>query len=148
MRYMTRLTGQFARFVICGIINTLVTYLIYLGCLYRVTYAIAYTISFVSGIFISYYLNSRYAFRQELSWRKALKYPVVYLAQYLLGIGSLYLLVELIGVSQVIAPVFVVLITVPATFFLSRRVIIGGTVSEEVRYGQNKETNSQQGEPR
>lgn len=147
MRYMTRLTGQFARFVICGIINTLVTYLIYLGCLYRVSYAIAYTISFVSGIFISYYLNSRYAFRQEMSWRKALKYPAVYLAQYLLGIGSLYLLVELIGVSKVIAPVFVVLITVPATFLLSRRVITGGEAAEEA-YGQDQKTSSEEGDLR
>jgi len=126
MRYMTRLTGQFARFVICGVINTLTTYLIYLICLYAVRYSMAYTLSFASGIFISYYLNSRYVFREELSWRKALKYPLVYLVQYLLGISSLYLLVELAGVSEVIAPIFVVLITVPVTFLLSRRIIAGG----------------------
>lgn len=125
MKYMTRLTGQFTRFVICGFINTLATYLIYLACLYIVRYSMAYTFSFVSGIFISYYLNSRFVFREELSWRKAIKYPLVYLVQYLLGITSLYLLVELARVSEVIAPIFVVLITVPVTFLLSRRVIAG-----------------------
>jgi len=143
MRYMTRLTGQFARFVICGIINTLTTYLVYLACLYIVRYSMAYTLSFASGIFISYYLNSRYVFYEKLSWRKALKYPLVYLVQYLLGITSLYLLVELAGVSEVIAPIFVVLITVPVTFLLSRRVIAGSAGGRKKR-GEKRETVGEQ----
>lgn len=125
---------EFMRFVICGIINTLITFLIYLGCLYMVGYSLAYTFSFICGIFISYYLNSRYVFQKALSWRRALQYPLVYLAQYVLGISSLYLLVEILDLSEIVAPVFVVLITVPATFLLSRRVI--GRKGKETSQGE------------
>lgn len=120
---MINSASEFIRFIICGIINTLLTYLIYLGGLCMVGYSLAYTFSFICGIFISYYLNSRFVFQKALSWRKALQYPLVYLLQYVLGISSLYLLVEILGLSEIIAPVIVVFITVPATFLLSRRVI-------------------------
>ena len=118
---------QFARFLISGGINTGLTYLIYVGLVLFLAYPVAYTITTILGVFISYLLNAIFVFRRKLSLSAALRYPVVYVVQYLLGLLLLYLLVEVAHLSKFIAPLFIVLVTVPITYFLSRTVIQRGS---------------------
>ena len=114
---------EFIRFIFFGGVNTLLGYLIYAILLLFFTYPISYTVSYVLGIFVSYYLNSKFVFNGGLSLKKAFQYPLVYLVQYLLGILFLYVLVEIVSVHKLIAPGFVVLLTVPVTYSLSRLII-------------------------
>ena len=116
---------EFAAFLFFGAVNTILGYGIYLLLLPFVAYPTAYSLSYAAGIFISYYLNARFVFREKLRLSKALQYPVVYLVQYLLGLGLLYLLVEVAHMTTFIAPIVIVLITVPCTYLLSRYVIKG-----------------------
>jgi putative flippase GtrA len=122
MRFINR---EFYRFVFWGGINTLAGYLIYALLLQFVPYLVAYSIAFIISIVVSYFLNSKWVFKQELKLSKALKYPLVYLTQYLLGAISLYLLVRVLRVDKLLAPALVVVLTIPATFFLSRRILRG-----------------------
>ena len=108
-----------------GGINSGLTYGLYLLLLLMMRYPFAYTGSYVAGIFLSYYLNARFVFRERLSLSKALKYPSVYLLQYVLGFALLYVLIESLHVNKKIAPLVVVVITVPATFLMSRYIIRG-----------------------
>lgn len=121
MRFINR---EFYRFIFWGGINTLAGYLIYVLLLRFLPYLVSYSIAFVLSIFISYFLNSRFVFKQELKLGKAVKYPLVYLAQYLLGTVSLYLLVQIFKVNKLLAPALVVLVTIPVTYFLSRRIVV------------------------
>ena len=130
---------EFIRFVLVGGINTLVTYLIYVSLLFVLTYPVAYSVTFVLGVFISYFLNARLVFRQRLSLVVALQYPVVYLAQYLLGLTLLYVLVEWGRMSEYVAPVLIVFVSVPITYILSRRVIGRGSL------GENRDKGGQRG---
>ena len=91
---------EVVRFVICGVINTGVTFLMYLWLLWLTSYAIAYTLSYVAGIFLSYWLNTKFVFREPLSISRAHQYPIVYLVQYLLGMAFLFLLVEVVNLSE------------------------------------------------
>ena len=113
----------FSRFVVAGAINTALTYLIYVLLALILPYAVAYTITTVLGIFISYFLNARFVFRRKLSFVVAVQYPAVYVTQYLLGLLLLYLLVEKARLSKFLAPILIVAATVPVTFLLSRLVI-------------------------
>ena len=108
-----------------GGVNSGLTYGLYLLLLLVGGYAFAYTCSYVAGIFLSYYLNARFVFRERLSIAKALKYPTVYLVQYLLGLVLLYFLIETFHVNKKIAPLIIVVVTIPATFVLSRYIIRG-----------------------
>ena len=117
--------AEFFLFVLIGGINTGLTYGLYLLLLLCMRYPLAYSGSYVAGIFLSYYLNARFVFRERLSLAKALKYPSVYLVQYFLGLGLLYVLIETLHLNKQTAPLAVVLITVPATFVLSRYIIRG-----------------------
>lgn len=114
---------EFAVFIIFGAINTLLSYVVYLLALLMVSYPLAYTASSVSGIFISYFLNATFVFKERLRLSRALQYPVVYLVQYLVGIGLLCLFVEVAHLSKFIAPFAVVILTIPVTYQLSRYVI-------------------------
>jgi putative flippase GtrA len=114
-----------AAFVFFGAVRTVLGYGIYLLLVLFLAYPTAYTVSYASGIFISYYLNARFVFREKFRLSKALQFPIVYLTQYLIGLGSLYLLIEVAHVSKFFAPIVVVIITVPCTYLLSRYVIKG-----------------------
>ncbi len=116
---------EFVVFVFFGTVNTLLTYGIYLVLVLFIAYPVAYSVSYVSGVFISYYLNARFVFKEKLRLSKAMQYPIVYLAQYLIGLGALYLLIELAHVSKFFAAIVIVVITVPCTYLLSRYVIKG-----------------------
>ena len=111
---------ELVRFVIAGALNTAATYLIYLALLYVVPYVAAYTISYVSGVVISCCLNAWFVFRRKITLAVALPYPAVYVLQYVLGLALLTLLVGRMGVDRRIAPVLVILCTVPITFLLTR----------------------------
>ena len=122
----SRLTGrrrEIALFLIFGALNTLISYAIYLTLLAFSSYMIAYTVSHVSGIFVSYFLNTRFVFRETLRLSRALQYPIVYFVQYLVGLVLMYVLVELLHVSAYLAPFAVVALTLPVTYSLSRYVI-------------------------
>ena len=119
------LVGSPLRFAVSGLINVVLSYCVYLLLLNYFSYPVSYTVSYIAGIIISYLLHSKLVFKQPLSLGKALQYPLVYLVQYLLGLVLMFLLVQVVGLSQKLAPVFVLLVTVPVTYFLSRRVIAG-----------------------
>jgi len=117
---------KFSRFVVVGAVNTLLSYVIYIAALQISSYQVAYSAAYFLGILISYYLNTVFVFKCSLSLGKAFKYPVVYIVQYLLGIFLLIVLVEWLDVDVHFAPIAVIVLTIPVTYYLSRRIIEGG----------------------
>ncbi len=117
------ISGETARFLIAGGINTGVTYLIYL-----VAYWIggsplwAFNIAFVCGILLSYALHLKVTFRASHTHRKLVKYPLAYLVQYILGVGFLELWLWL-GIPAEIAGLLTVPILVPVTFVMTRYIL-------------------------
>lgn len=117
--------AEFIRFVILGGVNTVLTNVFYMLLLFVLPYAVSFTVSYVAGIGLSYYLNSVFVFRKPMEWRKALQFPVVYIVQYVIGLGLMFVLIEWAGVNEVLAPWLVVLLTLPITFLMSRLIIKG-----------------------
>ena len=112
----------FARFLISGLLNTGITYLLYLGFLQIVSYRMAYTGAFVLGVFISYGLNAIFVFKAGISIGSMVRFPLIYLVQYVLGLVLIATLVELLAIAAWVAPIFAMLVTVPLTFALSRMI--------------------------
>lgn len=125
---LTRLSKKFSdpeffRFLAVGAFNTAAGYVLYLGLLQVFGYRVAYSIAFVLGVLVSYALNTRYVFRQPFSFSKLLQFPLVYVVQYALGIALLFVLVEVLSIPAFVAPLIVVVVSVPVTFVLSRKII-------------------------
>jgi len=122
--YFKKLTKKsFIKFIIVGIFNTFLTYCLYIVLLYILSYKIAYTMSYLLGIWISYFLNSFFVFKANINFKKFLKYPIVYIVQYILNIIFLYIFVELLNINDKIAPIILIVISIPVTFTLSKIIL-------------------------
>jgi len=117
---------QFARFIVSGAINTGITYGLYLLLLPLFGYLPAYSAAYVAGILLSFWLNSVFVFRQQMSWRGLVRFPLVYVVQYALTAMLLWLLVDTLGISERIALLAAIAVTVPVTFLAARLAILPG----------------------
>jgi putative flippase GtrA len=108
------------KFLIGGSINTVFTYIVYFGLQVLMPYQVAYALAFALGIVFSFWFNSTIVFNTPVSWKSFFAFPLVYLAQYLLSAALLGFFVEHIGLNQRIAPLVVIIITIPITFVLTR----------------------------
>ena len=117
---------EFFRFLIGGALNTIVGYGGYLLLLRWLQYAIAYTLAYIISVAISYLFSALVVFRRPLKLRAALRYPLVYFVQFLIGFCLLKIMIELLHVSTWFAPLLVSLLTIPVTFYLSRIIVRAG----------------------
>ncbi|NWF34647.1 GtrA family protein [Stenotrophomonas sp. SAM-B] len=105
-----------------GGFNTAVTYAAYLFLLQVAEYKLAYTISYLGGLVIAFTLNRLFVFRAHRGWKSIVLFPLVYAAQYLLGLAVAIVWVETLSLPPAVAPIAAIIITVPVTFILSRAV--------------------------
>lgn len=118
-----KIHGEFLRFLIVGGAQTALSYGIFLSFNLFLPYPIAYSIAYGCGIVISYFLNVLFVFREKVSLASFLKFPLVYLVQYLLGLALLSLFVDQLGLAPALAMLGVIAITVPVTFLTSRFIL-------------------------
>lgn len=114
---------QFIKFGIVGVSNTLITLVTYYILIYMgVDYIMANAIGFVLGTINAYYWNNKYVFRktQQGNIKPFLKSFTGYGMTFLLGTICLVLLVQVVGVSEFIAPIINLLITIPINFFINK----------------------------
>lgn len=114
---------EFIRFIIIGCINTGAGYVLYLAFIQAMAYLYAYSLSFALSIVISYLLNACVVFNERLSFKKFLAFPLVYLVQYLSGLVLMSLAIEQLSVPVRLAPLLVVIVTLPVTFLLARFIV-------------------------
>lgn len=120
---MRFIKSEFSRFLFFGIVNSGLTFGIYALALGFLPYSLAYTLAYVSGIFISLYLNARFVFHAHIDLKKVIQYPFVYVVQYSLGLIALYVFVEMLSINKLVASVLTMLVTVPVTYLLSRFIL-------------------------
>lgn len=119
-----KLYSQFARFLVSGGLNTVLTYGFYLLLLQAMSYWAAYSVSFVTGIGLAYFLNRVFVFQQHrgaISW---FGLPVIYGIQYGAGVALLWIWVSVLGFDARVGPLAVIALTMPLTFFLMRMAFV------------------------
>ncbi len=114
---------QLIKFGCVGISNNLIFFAIYYICLaFNVNYLtaniFAYSISSLSG----YILNKIWVFRRnkEKTSRKIVKYYIIYGSAFLINVLSMYILVDILVISAIVAPIITMCITVPYNFVLNK----------------------------
>ena len=114
---------EIARFLLAGTATTVFSYAIYLALLILLPYMVAYVISYAAGIIFSYFINTYFVFRQRFSWKSFFQFPLVYAAQLVINLLVLWLAVDKYGIKQEFAPLIAIVVSIPATYFLSRAII-------------------------
>lgn len=115
--------AEAGRFLLAGAANTAATYLIYLMLLPVLGYVAAYSTCYVAGILFSYALNTVFVFRTAPTARSVLLFPLVYVVQYLVGLGVLDGSIRYLGVPRPAALAVSIAVTIPLTFILARAVL-------------------------
>lgn len=118
-------TSEILRFLSAGAINTALTYGIYLALLTSIRYEAAYAVAFVIGVAMNYLISSLFVFKRAINWRAAFAFPLVYVVQLALGSVLLILLVEYLSIAESLAPLLVIILTLPITYLLARIIIVG-----------------------
>lgn len=119
-----KLINQFIKFGLVGVINTLLSLFIYYILIhFNVHYIIANLIGFILSVLNSFFLNNKYVFtnnKKDKILKKLFKVYLSYGTTLLFGTLLLSLQVELLGVSELIAPVINLFFTIPLNFLLNR----------------------------
>jgi hypothetical protein len=111
---------EFLRFLICGFTTTVFSYLLYIILLFAIDYKYAYTLSFIFSILFSYFINTYVVFRKKFDRKKLIKFPLLYIIQYLLGLMLTIWFVSYCNFSAYLAPLIVVILTIPLNFIIVR----------------------------
>lgn len=111
---------SFARFLVSGGVNTVLTYGTYLLLLKLFSYKIAYTISYLGGILLAFVLSRYFVFKSHRGAKSVILFPFIYVIQYVLSIVIIWTWVEKLGLNAAIAPLISITLTIPVTFLLSK----------------------------
>lgn len=114
---------HYTLFIAGGVMNTAISYSVFLSANLLISYQVAYLIAYATGMVFSYVYNSCVVFNIRLSFGGLTAWPLVYLLQYLAGAILLGLLVEWAGIAEILAPLIVTAATVPITYMASKFVL-------------------------
>ena len=113
---------QFIKFAIVGLSNTAISLVVYYALLWLGSnYFIANTVAWIVSVFNAFYWNNKYVFKNGNSYIKALiRTYMSYGVSFLLGSTILVILIEYFGVSEKLAPILVLVITIPLNFIMNK----------------------------
>ena len=112
---------QAVKFGVVGVSNNMIYLLFYYGLIFfGVHYIISNTAGFVVSVLNAYIWNSKFVFKKTSkgSVIPLVKTFITYGGTFLLGTTLLYLMVHYIGISEKIAPLINLCITVPINFVI------------------------------
>lgn len=113
---------QFIKFSIVGFSNTVISLFVYYVLLWlECNYLIANAMSWIVSVFNAFYWNNKYVFKNENTWIKALiRTYISYGCSFILGSLMLIVLIEFFKVSDIIAPLIILVITIPLNFLMNK----------------------------
>lgn len=123
MRRHLPLAKQFIKFGLVGLSNTAISMSLYYALVYLgVNYLVANLIGFMISVLNSYYWNNRYVFNktEEGHLKPIIKTYLAYGSTLLLSTFLLYVMVQQLGISQWIAPLLNLAITIPINFLINK----------------------------
>lgn len=122
-----KLLIQFIKFGLVGVSNTLISLLVYYILVYfKCNYIVANTLGFIISVINAYYWNNKYVFKkntgrkEEKTYKKIIKVYVSYGVTFLLSTLLLYLMVDCFKISEYIAPIINLCVTVPLNFIFNK----------------------------
>lgn len=125
MDKMLKVLEQFMKFGLVGISNTIISMGIYYVFIYinRDLYLLGNTLGFIVSVLNSYYWNNKFVFkkdRKENHLKSLIKTYLSYGSTFILGTILLFVMVQILGISEVIAPIMNLIITIPINFILNK----------------------------
>ena len=116
----TLFSKQFIVFVIIGVINT------FNSTIFSYIYSIflnenmAFIVGYISGLLISYILNSFITFNEKLTFQRFIRFVISYIPNFIIQNIVVIIVFNIIGLNKLIAYLLAAIIGVPITFMLMK----------------------------
>lgn len=119
-----RFNNEFTRFILTGLLNTLNYYVIYtILLLTGLPYILSHLGGFILAFIISYFLNCHFVYRVRPTWSRFLKFPLTQVVNMGMQTILLFVFVDIFNWYEMIAPLPVLIVTVPVTYTITRWVL-------------------------
>jgi putative flippase GtrA len=119
-----RFAVQFLKFGVVGLSNTLISLAIYYIFIYinKDWYVLGNVVGWVVSVANSFFLNRKFVFKdsKESILKTLLKTYLSYGGSFLLSTLFLFVQVEWLGVSEIIAPIINLIVTIPLNFLINK----------------------------
>lgn len=111
---------DFIRFVIVGVIATIIHYGVYFLCLTLIkTISISYSLGYLISLAFNFYLTHRYTFKVNMNLKRSIGFLSSHAINY--GLHIVFLNIYLyLGFSKLTAPIPVYMTVVPINFLILR----------------------------
>jgi putative flippase GtrA len=112
------LNKEFILFIIIGVINT------FNGVVFSFIYSsllnenLAFVLGYISGLAISYILNSYITFKEKLAFTKFIKFAISYIPNFIIQNIVVIITFNILGLHKLIAYCLAAIIGIPVTFIL------------------------------
>ncbi|MGG7059382.1 GtrA family protein [Clostridium nigeriense] len=112
------LNKEFILFIIIGVINT------FNGVVFSFIYSsllnenIAFILGYISGLAVSYILNSYITFKEKLAFAKFIKFAISYIPNFIIQNIVVIITFNILGLHKLIAYCLAAIIGIPVTFIL------------------------------
>lgn len=114
----------FIKFCLVGLVNTSVSYVVYLGLRLVMAYMVAFVLGWVVGVVVSFLLNCYFTYRVKPTWRGFLLFPLSSIPNIVLSSAGVLLMVEVFGWDQRIAPLIATVLAVPVSYAIARTILV------------------------
>lgn len=118
---------QFLKFCAVGLTNTIIGYVVYSACVYfGMHYLLANVVGFIVSVINAFYWSNKYVFKKESNeyrnnYTSFIKTILSYASTgIILNSIMLWLLIDEIHISEYIAPIIILLITVPTNYIMNK----------------------------
>ena len=114
----TFINKEFILFIIIGVINT------FNGVVFSFIYSsllnenLAFVLGYISGLVVSYILNSYITFKEKLSFTKFIKFGISYIPNFIIQNVVVIITFNILGLHKLIAYCLAAIIGIPVTFLL------------------------------
>lgn len=111
---------EFIMFIIIGVINT------FNGTIFSYIYSIflnenmAFVLGYISGLLISYILNSLITFKENLAFKQFIRFIISYIPNFIIQNIVVITVFNIMGLNKVIAYSLAAIIGVPITFIFMK----------------------------
>lgn len=122
-----RSVRQFLKFGIVGFSNTIIAYVVYsLGIYWGLHYLLANAFAFLISVLNAYFWSDRYVFKKKDNEERN---TILTLIKTIIAYGStgillasllLYIYIDKFGVSEYVAQLLVLLVTIPVNFVMNK----------------------------
>ena len=121
---LCRIVWQFIKFGIVGFSNTIISLIIYYVFIgIGINYLLANTLGFLVSVVNAFYWNNKYVFtdKTETNAKRAfIKVFMTYGGSFLLSTFLIFIMVDYLSISEWIAPIIRLVVTVPLNFIINK----------------------------